>query len=46
VVNLGATHVTKEGLARLQMARPDLTIELDVEPAVEQGVKLRRRVTQ
>jgi Leucine Rich repeat len=46
VVNLGATHVSKEGLARLQMVRPDLTIELDVEPAVEQGVTLRRGVTQ
>jgi hypothetical protein len=46
VVNLGATHVSKEGLARLQMVRPDLTIELDVEPAVEQGVNLRRGVTQ
>jgi hypothetical protein len=44
VVNLGATHVTKQGLAKLQMARPDLTIELDVEPAVEEGVKMRRGI--
>jgi hypothetical protein len=29
---------------KLQMARPDLTIELDVEPAVEEGVKLRRGI--
>jgi Leucine Rich repeat len=45
-VYLGATRVTKEGIAELQMARPDLTIDLDVEPAVEEGVKLRRGVTQ
>jgi hypothetical protein len=45
-VYLGATRVTKGGLAKLQMARPDLKIEIDIEPAVEQGVKLLRGVSQ
>jgi len=44
-VNLGATRVTKEGLTELQTARPDLLIELDTEPAVEEAVKLRRGAT-
>jgi hypothetical protein len=44
-VNLGATRVTKEGLTILQTARPDLLIELDTEPAVEEAVKLRRGAT-
>jgi len=43
-VDLGATRVTNDGLVKLQMARPDLTIELDVELAVEEAVKLRRGV--
>ena len=42
VVNLGATRVTKQGIAQLQMARPDLIIEIDVDPAVEQAVKQTR----
>ena len=41
-VDLGATRVTKEGIAQLRLARPDLSIELETEPAVEQGVKLMR----
>jgi Leucine rich repeat/Leucine Rich repeat len=41
-VDLGATRVTDEGLAQLRLARPDLTIELDVDPAVEQAVKATR----
>jgi Leucine Rich repeat len=41
-VDLGATRVTEEGLTQLRMARPNLTIVLDVEPAVEQGVKASR----
>jgi Leucine Rich repeat len=41
-VDLGATRVTKEGLAQLRLARPNLTIELEVDPEVEQRVKASR----
>ena len=41
-VHMGATRVTREGIARLQAARPDLSIELDVDEAVEQQVKRMR----
>jgi hypothetical protein len=44
-VNLGATRVTSAGVAKLQQARPDLTIELDIDPAVEHEVTLRRGAT-
>ena len=45
-VDLGATRVTNEGLAQLRLARPDLTIELDVDPAVEQALKATRGLDQ
>jgi hypothetical protein len=45
-VKLGATRVTKEGIATLGLARPNLKIELDVDPAVEQEVKLNRGLIQ
>jgi hypothetical protein len=45
-VHLGGTRVTNEGITKLQMARPDLTIDIDVEPTIEQGIKLRRGETQ
>ena len=45
-VHLGATRVTKEGIAQLRLVRPDLSIEFDIEPAVEQGVKLIRGLDQ
>ena len=41
-VDLGATRVTKEGIAQLRLARPDLSIELETEPAVEQAVRAIR----
>jgi hypothetical protein len=41
-VNLAATRVTSEGVRRLWELRPDLAINSDTEPDVEQGVKLRR----
>jgi hypothetical protein len=41
-VDLAATRVTKEGIAQLRLARPDLSIELDTEPSVEQGVTMIR----
>jgi Leucine Rich repeat len=44
-VNLAANRVTKPALTQLQMARPDLFIELDTEPAVEERVKLTRSNT-
>jgi hypothetical protein len=45
-VHLGGTRVTSAGLTELQMARPDLTIEFDVEPTIEEGLKLRREQFQ
>jgi hypothetical protein len=45
-VHLGGTRVTTAGITKLQMARPDLTIEIDVEPAIEEGLKLRRGQSQ
>jgi hypothetical protein len=45
-VSLGATRVTKGGLTKLQTARPDLWIELYVEPEVEHAVKLARGATR
>ncbi len=45
-IHLGGTGVTAPGLTELQMARPDLTIEIDVEPAIEEGLKLRRGQSQ
>jgi hypothetical protein len=44
-VNLGATRVTKQAVTQLQVARPDLRIELDTEPMVEESVKLAREKT-
>ena len=44
-VNLGASRVSIEGIEHLRMARPDLTIELEVEETVEQEVKRLRGET-
>src|SRR5579883_805723 len=41
-VNLAATRVTAEGIAKLKQARPDLSITQDIDPELEQAVKLRR----
>jgi Leucine Rich repeat len=46
VVNLGATRVTKQRIMQLQMARPDLRIELDSDPVVEANVERHRGVAQ
>jgi hypothetical protein len=46
VVNLAATRVTDEGVAKLQKARPDLTISMETAPEIEQAVKQRRGETQ
>jgi hypothetical protein len=45
-VNLAATRVTIQGVTKLQDARPDLSIIMETEPAVEEGVKLRRGATR
>jgi hypothetical protein len=41
-VHLGGTKVTSTGLNELRLARPDLTIDVAIDPAIEQGLKLRR----
>ena len=46
VVNLAATRVTAEGVAKLQKARPDLMVRMEAAPEIEQGVKQRRAETQ
>jgi hypothetical protein len=45
-INLGATRVTKAGVANLRMTRPDLSIELDTDPVVEEAVKIHRGVSR
>jgi Leucine Rich repeat len=45
-VNLGATRVTKEGIGQLRLARPDLSIEFEIDPAVDEGVKRVRGIVQ
>jgi hypothetical protein len=45
-VNLGATRVTKGAVTRLQTARPDLRVELDTDPSIEENIKLARRPAQ
>ena len=45
-VNLGATRVTKGAVTQLQTARPDLRVELDTGPVVEERVKLSRSLNQ
>ena len=46
VVNLGSTRVTKGAVTQLQMARPDLRIELDTDPSIEESIKFARRRVQ
>jgi hypothetical protein len=46
VVNLAATRVTAEGVAKLQEARPDLTISMETVPEIDQAVKERRGETR
>jgi hypothetical protein len=46
VVNLAATRVTAEGIAKLQEARPDLTISMETAPEIEETVKERREETR
>ena len=38
-VNLGATHVSIEGILKFRTARPDVTVDLEVDPVVAEGVK-------
>jgi Leucine Rich repeat len=45
-VNLGATRVTNEGIAQLRMARPDLSIDFEVDPAVEEAVRQVRGIVR
>ena len=40
-VNLGATRVTAKGLAQLREARPDLKVEVFLDPEIEEGLKRR-----
>lgn len=45
-VNLGATRVTRQAVMRLQTVRPDLLINLDSDPVVENSVRLSRGTIQ
>jgi hypothetical protein len=44
-IDLGGTRITAEAITQLRLSRPNLSIELNTEPAVEQGIRLIRGKT-